>query len=106
MRRRKENFNESDRTRIRDKDWYYRYRFHNDVPYSWDEESIPKHVPETSLSCCSGTYTEEEWENLKSTVKVQRKDKNGNIIEDYSYDYFPNKKNKKKDKENDWDKMY
>ena len=59
-----------------------------------EEYSDRNHVPETSLSF-SSSYTQEEWENMKSTVKVQKKNKDGIIIEDYSYDYFPNKKKKK-----------
>ena len=102
MRRRKENFDESDRSRIRDKDWYQRYRFHNDVPYSWDEESIPKHIPQTVFGKW-GPNDNEKIE-IKSIVRITRKDKFGNILEEKEIEYYPYK-NDKKGKENDQDKI-
>lgn len=83
--------------KVRDKYWYNLFKFHDESLYPIDEleeYSDRNHVPETSLSF-SSSYTQEEWENMKSTVKVQKKNKDGIIIEDYSYDYFPNKKKKK-----------
>lgn len=89
------SFEEKDRSRIRDNDFYRRWRFHEKLydPHAMDDndsESFPYN--ERAARCWNNPTSIYASEDYESTVVITRKSKSGEILEESSYTYKPNKK--------------